>query len=83
MKEQNLITIIEYEGTMWERKYIVTEEENELLNRMIKVAEEIKAYGQVRYAKIPEKKGSMTGLGNRIIRTAHRMMEDFNIANKI
>lgn len=83
MAESNLITIIEHEGTMWERKYIVTVEEKELLDRMTKVAEEIKAYGRVRYDKIPEKKGSMTGLGNRIIRTVHRMMEDFDIENEV
>lgn len=82
MAEHNLITIIEHEGTMWERKYLVNEEEKELLDRMIKVAEEIKAWGQVKYVGIPEKRASMTGLGNRIIRTAHDMMADFNIENK-
>lgn len=79
MAEQNLITIIKHEGTMWERTYLVTEKEKELLDRMASVAKEIKAYGQVRYAKIPEKKASMTGLGNRILRTADRMMQDFDI----
>lgn len=79
MAKQKLITIIEHEGTMWEREYIVSKEEKELLDRMSVVAKEIKAYGQVKYANSPEKKCSMTGLGNRILRTAHRMMEDFNI----
>ena len=82
MNDENLITIIKHEGTMWEREYLVSEEEKDLLDRMAKVAEEIKAYGQVRYAKIPEKKCSMTGLGNRILQTAQRMMEDFNIEHK-
>lgn len=82
MDNENLITIIEHGGTRWERNYVVNEKEKELLEKMMEVANEIKAFGQTCYAKIPEKKCSMTGLGNRILRTAHDMMEDFNSVHK-
>lgn len=81
MDNDTLITIIEHGGTMWERSYVVSEKENELLEKMMEVANEIKSYGQVQYAKIPEKKCSMTGLGNRILRTAHDMMQHFDRAH--
>ena len=81
MREPNLIEIVKYEGTMWERKYLVSEGERILLDSMICVAKEIKAYGQFKYADIPEKKGSMTGLANRILRTADKMMDDFDTAH--
>lgn len=82
MDEKNLITIIEHEGTHWEERYHITLEEKDLIDRMKQVANEIKAYGQSKYEHIPEKKGSMTGLGNRILQTARRMMDDFDSAHR-
>ena len=82
MEEQNLFVIVKHEGTMWERQYVVSAEEKDLLDRMAVVAKEIKAYGQCKYANMPEQKGSMTGLGNRILRTADKMMSDFDSVHR-